>query len=84
MIRLGFADGAYARWRSLYELCVYADFIKHQGEQIAKQYIEQSETDESNCRWAKGAVDETILDALRAKDMTQKRLIEAVKAQVKK
>lgn len=58
LIRLGFADGAYARWRSLYELCVYADFIKHQGEQIAKQYIEQSETDESNCRWAKGAVDE--------------------------
>ena len=32
----------------------------------------------------KGTVDETILDALRAKDMTQKRLIEAVKAQVKK
>ncbi len=32
----------------------------------------------------KETVDETILDALRAKDMTQKRLIEAVKAQVKK
>ena len=32
----------------------------------------------------KGTVDETILDALRAKDMTQKRLIDAVKAQVRK
>lgn len=32
----------------------------------------------------KGTMDEEILDALRTKDMTQKRLIDAVKAQVKK
>ena len=32
---------------------------------------------------AKGTVDESILKALRAKDMTQAALIEAVKAQIK-
>ena len=34
----GFADGAYARWRSMFELCCTATFISEQGEQIAKQY----------------------------------------------
>lgn len=29
-----------------------------------------------------GTIDETVLKALKAKDMTQKRLIEAVKAEV--
>lgn len=32
----------------------------------------------------KDTVDETILDALRAKDMTQRKLIDAVKAQIRK
>lgn len=58
LMRLGFADGAYARWRSLYELCCCADFIRHHGEIIAKQYFDQSNTDEQNYSWAKGAIDE--------------------------
>lgn len=58
LMRLGFADGAYARWRTMYELCCCADFIKHHGETIAKQYIHQSNTDDQNYSWAKGACDE--------------------------
>lgn len=58
LMRLGFADGAYARWRTLYELCCCADFIRHHGEKIAKQYYEQSNTDDQNYSWAKGALDE--------------------------
>lgn len=58
LMRLGFADGAYARWRSMYELCCCADFIRHHGEKIAKQYFDQSNTDEQNYSWAKGALDE--------------------------
>ena len=31
MLRLGFADGAYARWRSMYELCCNAKYILTNG-----------------------------------------------------
>lgn len=58
LMRLGFADGAYSRWRTLYEICCCAEFIGHQGETIAKQYIEQSITDHQDYSWAKGALDE--------------------------
>ena len=57
LMRLGFADGAYARWRTLYELCCCADFIRHHGEKIARQYYEQSNSDDHNYSWAKGALD---------------------------
>lgn len=58
LIRNGFGDCAYARWRSLYELNCIAYFIKSQGEQIAKQYYEQSQTDDQRYKtWTKGATD---------------------------
>lgn len=57
LLRLGFADCAYARWRCLYELNCVAYFIKSQGEQIAKQYYEQSQTENQFYSWTKGAVD---------------------------
>ena len=55
LMKLGFADCAYARWRSMYELCCNAAFIKKHGEIIAKQYVEQSQTDEHKYSWTKGA-----------------------------
>lgn len=55
LIRLGFADGAYARWRSMYELSCISWFIREQGEQIAKQYWEQSQTDDKSYAWTNGA-----------------------------
>jgi hypothetical protein len=58
LLRNGFGDCAYARWRSLYELNCTAYFIKSQGEQIAKQYYEQSQSCDphNNYDWTKGAV----------------------------
>ncbi len=57
LMKLGFADGAYARWRSMYELCCTGMFISQHGEQIAKQFYEKSDTDEQNYRWTAGAKD---------------------------
>ena len=58
LLRNGFGDCAYARWRSLYELTCIAYFIKSQGEQIAKQYFEQSqcEAPTNDYSWTAGAV----------------------------
>lgn len=49
----GFADGAYARWRSMFELCCTATFISEQGEQIARQYIAASNSDNQKYEWTK-------------------------------
>lgn len=58
LLRNGFGDCAYARWRSLYELSCVAYFIKAQGEQIAKQYYEQSQsnTPHKDYAWTTGAI----------------------------
>lgn len=55
LMRNGFADGAYARWRTMYELCCFAEFIKIADETTAKAYIEQTDTAEQNPIWAKKA-----------------------------
>ena len=57
LVRWGFADAAYARWRAMYELCCYGQFITMQGEKIAQQFIDQSMTDEHKNDWLKGSVD---------------------------
>lgn len=58
LLRNGFGDCAYARWRSLYELNCIAYFIKAQGEQIAKQYYEQAQSNvpHKDYAWTAGAV----------------------------
>ena len=58
LLRNGFGDCAYARWRSLYELNCIAYFIKDQGEQVAKQYFEQSQsnTPHKDFAWTAGAI----------------------------
>ncbi len=53
--RLGFADCAYARWRSMFELCCYASFIKQHGEKIALNYFKQADTDDHTLSWARDA-----------------------------
>ena len=55
LMKNGFADGAFARWRSLFELSVYAKFIQQNSDAVAQAYIEQAETDEKNAKWAKTA-----------------------------
>ena len=40
LMKNGYADAAYARFRTLYELSVIADFIDKHGDNVAKAYIE--------------------------------------------
>ncbi len=40
LLRGGFADGAFARWRTLHELAVISFFIRKHGNRIAEQYLE--------------------------------------------
>lgn len=57
LMRLGFADCAYARWRSMYELCCCASFILKYGEDVAKRYYDVSETEKKSYSWLEGAKD---------------------------
>ena len=52
LMKNGFADGAYARWRSMYELSVIATFIIENGEEVAQAYIEACDSDDQY-DWAK-------------------------------
>lgn len=52
LMKNGFADGAYARWRSLYELNIIASFIAKYGEKVAKSYISSHNTDD-RYEWAR-------------------------------
>jgi hypothetical protein len=44
LIKHGFPDGAFARWRSMYELSVIGAFILKYGEAVAEKFIEASGT----------------------------------------
>ena len=39
LMRNGYADGAYARFRTLYEISIILNFIASHGDGIAKEYI---------------------------------------------
>lgn len=39
LLRHGFADGAMARWRTMHEIAVTANFILESGELIAERYV---------------------------------------------
>jgi len=54
LMQLGFADGAYARWRSMYELSVVATFICDNGESTAKAFYDAAKTND-RYDWAKVA-----------------------------
>jgi len=40
LLKNEFADGAYARWRSLYEINIVAQFISKEGEIVAKEFLD--------------------------------------------
>lgn len=54
LMKNGFADAAYARWRSMYELTITSSFITKYGEEVAKSFIESSET-EDRYEWARAS-----------------------------
>lgn len=55
LVKGGFADGAYARWRSLYELSLYSEFISKNDEKVAKAYFEDLGGEKGHPNWAKAA-----------------------------
>lgn len=54
LMKNGLADGAYARWRSMYELFIISSFITENGEKVAKAYIDSYEADD-NYEWARSS-----------------------------
>lgn len=54
LMKNGFADGAYARWRSMYELSIIGSFINQYGEKVAKAFVEDSYTDD-RYEWARAS-----------------------------
>jgi len=57
LLKNGFADGAFARCRTLWELVIYSNFINTYGESVAQAYWEQAreENPSKNAVWAKEA-----------------------------
>lgn len=55
LVEGGFADGAYARWRSLFELSVISEFIRNSDEGVAEAYHRASFTDDGRFGWAGSA-----------------------------
>lgn len=55
LIKAGFADGAFARWRSMYELSVIADFIMKNDESVALAFVKAANSNDSWHNWAKTA-----------------------------
>ena len=39
LLKNGYADGAHARWRALYEVVVVAIFVREKGNEIAERYL---------------------------------------------
>lgn len=54
LMKNGFADGAYARWRSMYELAIISSFIIENGEKVAESFIKSSETND-RYEWARSS-----------------------------
>ena len=54
LLRNGFADGAMARWRSMYEIETVITFISNYGEELAKSYVDNYEYDDKY-KWARKA-----------------------------
>jgi hypothetical protein len=49
LLKGGFPDAAFARWRSLYEIAVTATFIGLRGEACAEAYLDHGIVDELKC-----------------------------------
>ncbi len=55
LVKHGFTDGAFARWRTLYELAVITLFINEYGDDVAKSYYDAKDSDCGYHDWAKKA-----------------------------
>lgn len=55
LIKNGFPDAAYARWRLLFELWITAVFINKHGEEVAVEFLKSSSNNDGWPNWAKAA-----------------------------
>lgn len=46
LMRAGYADGAFSRWRALYEMAVSSQFIGKHGEDVARRFLEHKVVDD--------------------------------------
>lgn len=46
LMRAGYADGAFSRWRALYEIAASAQFIAKRGEETAKRFLNHKIVDD--------------------------------------
>ena len=69
LIKNGYSDGAYARFRTLYELSIIADFIDKHGDSVAKAYIEY---DGNWYDWASSVITNKQKDKIRFTDIENK------------
>lgn len=53
LVANGLANGAWARWRTLYELSIMAEFISENGEKAAKKFYEANREDRRYYEWAR-------------------------------
>ena len=73
LMKNGYADAAYARFRTLYELSVIADFIDKHGDNVAKAYIEY---DGNWYEWASCIITNKPKDKIRFTDIEKESNIE--------
>jgi hypothetical protein len=52
LVKNGFADGAFARWRTLFEISVIAQFIRQKENVVAEAYYEAANQDSGWHNWA--------------------------------
>jgi hypothetical protein len=52
LIKNGLADGAFARWRSLFEVSVIAQYISENDELMAKTFYESVNNENEKYKWA--------------------------------
>ena len=53
LLKGGFADAAYSRCRSIYEISVVSELISTNDESVAKAYYEAAFTDDTEYNWAR-------------------------------
>ncbi|HEY5521624.1 MAG TPA: DUF5677 domain-containing protein [Desulfuromonadaceae bacterium] len=70
LMKNGFADGAYSRWRSIYELGIVSSFIANETEEVAIAFVKSSETDD-NYNWAKASNKLKKYESVRFKDIVK-------------
>lgn len=72
LLKHGLADGAFARWRSLYELAVLSKFVYDNNDATAEAYFKQTDSDDTTYEWARGSGQFTSSERITFKSLQDK------------